>query len=326
MSKVITVSAPGKLMLFGEHAVVYGRPCIVTAVNQRMEATVELTHKPTFELEAPDVQVISYVKPINQVGIGDMPKGAKFIEVAIKNFSENYPIKGGVKVSTTSEFSSEYGLGSSSASTVCIIKALSELTKLNLDNKGIFDLAYKSVLDIQGKGSGFDVAAAIFGGTLYYVTPGKVIEPLILNIDSLPLIVGYTGIKADTVTLINQVSQLAQNHPQLIENIYNEIGGLVEKAKKAILSKDWQALGELLNFDQGYLEVLGVSIAKLSAMIHGARGAGAYGAKLSGAGGGDCMIAIAPGDKTQAVKNAITKAGGKVIDVETNVEGVRVEL
>lgn len=319
----ITVSAPGKLMLLGEHAVVYGRPCIVTAVGQRMKATVELLDEPIFQLNAPDVNVTGYEKPMDQLGSGDIPKGAKFVEIALKNFSEKHPIKGGLKIETVSEFSSQFGFGSSSASTVCVIKALSEITGANLDNKSIFDLAYKTVLDIQGKGSGFDVAAATFGGTLYFVIGGKVIEPI--KIDGLPLIIGYSGIKADTVTLVNQVLEKAKKYPEVIENIYYNIGKLVEQAKQKVLSKDWQALGELMNLNEGYLSSLGVEGKKLADMIYSARDAGAYGAKLSGGGIGDCMIALSPEDKTQAVKDGISSTGGQVINVEANVAGVKIE-
>ncbi|MBI2086211.1 mevalonate kinase [Candidatus Daviesbacteria bacterium] len=325
MNKV-TVSAPGKLMLLGEHAVVYGQPCLVTAVGQRMKATVELTDEPTFQLEAPDVKVEDYSKPMSELGQGDIPKGAKFVEIALYNYYKNYKSytkKGGVKVTTQSEFSSQFGFGSSSASTVCVLKALSEITGANLDNRSIFELAFKTVIDIQGKGSGFDVAAATFGGTLYYVIGGKVIEPL--NLSSLPLIVGYTGIKADTVTLMNEVSKKAEKYPEVIDNIYESIGILVEKAKPAVLNKDWISVGELMNFNEGYLASLGVESSKLAAMIYGARDAGAYGAKLSGAGIGDCMISLAPEDKVQAVKDGITSADGQVIDIEANVEGVRIE-
>lgn len=321
--KKITVSAPGKLMLFGEHGVVYGRPCIVSAVGQRMKATVELIDEPVFQLEAPDVSITDYKKAIEDAGVGDIPKGAKFVEVAVKNFLDKYPFGGGIKVETESEFSSEFGFGSSSASTVCVVKALAELTGTKLDQKAIFDLAYKTVLDIQGKGSGFDVAAATYGGTLYYVTPGKVIESL--NIDSLPLIVGYSGLKFDTVTLVNQVSKLVEKYPQVIENVYSQIEKLVEQAKIALVSKDWVTLGELMNFNEGLLSILGVEGKKLADMIYSAREAGAYGAKLSGSGIGDCMIAVASEEKKKDVKKAITETGGKVIDVETNVEGVRVE-
>ena len=100
---------------------------------------------------------------------------------------------------------------------------------------------------------------------------------------------------------------------------------MVDGAKVALQTKTWNAFGELMNFDQGILESLGVGSAKLAAMICAARDAGAFGAKLSGAGVGDCMIALAPPDKTQAVKQAISEAGGQVIEIETNVEGVRVE-
>ncbi|MDO8573748.1 MAG: mevalonate kinase [Candidatus Daviesbacteria bacterium] len=335
MKKSITVSAPGKLMLLGEHAVVYGRPCIVTAVNQRMKATVELTDEPVFELNAPDVQVLDYKKPMSELGQGDIPKGAKFVEIAVKNFFSTPEVKkmrlhlGGVAVATASEFSSKFGFGSSSASTVCVVKALFELFKddlaykqgLRVDlKKSIFEIALKTVLDIQGKGSGFDVAVAVYGGTLYFVTGGKVIE--LLHIDSLPLIVGYSGIKADTVTLINQVLEKDQD---VVGDIYTNIGKLVEQAKPALLSKDWSSLGKLMNEDQKLLENLGVSIKKLDDMILAAQNAGAYGAKLSGAGGGDCMIALAPDDKTQAVKDGITAAGGQVIEIETNAEGVKAE-
>jgi len=321
--KQIVVSASGKLMLLGEHSVVYNRPCLVTAVGQRMRVSVELSDEAEFQLDAPDVQVTGYKKSISELGNGEVPKGAKFVEFAVKNFSEKYPFKQGLKIETTSEFLSKLGFGSSSASTVCIIKALSELLNLKLSNKEIFELAYKTVLDIQGKGSGFDVAAAVYGGTLYFVTGGKVIEPL--PIESLPMIVGYSGVKADTVTLINQVKERMLKEPEVIENIYNQITLLVEGAKKQLLKKDWQKFGEFMNKDQICLRELGVSTDKLDAMIDGAIEAGAYGAKLSGAGGGDCMIAFAPVDKREEVAKNIEKAGGEVININTNVSGVREE-
>lgn len=206
---------------------------------------------------------------------------------------------------------------------MCVVKALSELTGNNLTNKELFDIAYKTVLDVQGKGSGFDVASGIYGGCLYFITGGKVIEPLVVK--ELPLIVGYSGIKADTVTLMNQVKALASKYPEFINSLYTEIAKLVEKAKLALQTNDLATFGELMNFNQGMLEAMGVSIGKLSTMIYGSRNHGAYGAKLSGAGGGDCMIAIAPNDKTKLVQQGILDAGGQVINIQTNVEGVRIE-
>lgn len=331
MKNKITVSAPGKLMLLGEHAVVYDHPCLVTAVDQRMKATVTLLDSFDLEIEAPDVKVVGYKKPMVELSMGDIPKGAQFVEIAVRNLLESDSGKTrimngeihGIRIETSSEFSSLFGFGSSSASTVCVIKALSELLDLRLNNKAIFQLAYQTVLDIQGKGSGFDVAAAIYGGTLYFVTGGKVIEPL--DMKSLPILVGYSGIKADTVILINQVAKKAKKYPDVVEGIYGIIEQLVERAKVAILEKDWQTAGELMNLNQGLLESLGVSTDKLSQMIYGVREGGAFGAKLSGAGGGDCIVAFSPEDKREEIKKNIEKAGGQVLDIDSNVEGVRVE-
>lgn len=322
MNKVI-VSAPGKLMLFGEHVVVYNHPCLVTAVDQRIRLEAELIDRPQFELEASDVEISNYKKPISELGEGDIPKGAQFVEIAVKNIYEKFGLSKGLRVITTSEFSSKFGFGSSSASTVCVIKALSELFDLKLSDREIFDLAYKTVLDIQGKGSGFDAAAAVYGGTIYFVTGGKVIEPLQIN--SLPLIIGYSGIKADTVTLINKVKEKANKEPQVVGNIYNEIESVVEKAKPAVVSQNWQEVGNLMNENQKLLVDLGVSIERLDAMISSAINAGAYGAKLSGAGGGDCMIALGPKEKREEIRKGIEQAGGEVIKVTTNAEGARIE-
>lgn len=318
----ITVSAPGKLMLLGDHAVVHSRPCLVTAVGQRMKATVTLLDVDEFQLEAPDVNVTGYKKPIKELGIGDVPKGAKFVEVAVLNFAQKYQIKG-IRVETTSEFSSQFGFGSSSASTVCVLKALSEISGQKLDNKSLFDLAYKTVIDIQGVGSGFDTAAAIYGGILYFVGGGKTIEPV--TVRSLPLIVGYSGIKADTPTLVKALKMKMDAKPLIYPPLFDVSTAVVEEGKKALMAEDLKTFGEAMNVNEGLLSAYGVEIEKLAAMIHRARAAGAYGAKLSGAGGGDCMIAVAPEDRTEAVKDAIIKAGGQIIEVQTNVAGAKVE-
>ncbi len=311
-------------MLYGEHAVVYGHPCIVTAVDQRMFLTAEKNDSKKFELDAPDVKVLNYKKPVKEIGKGEIPKGAQFIEIALKNVMKDYEIGvEGLKVKTKSEFKSTFGFGSSSASTVCTVRALSELYSLKLSEKEIFDIAYKTVLDVQGKGSGFDVASAIYGGTLYFVTGGNVIEGLKLK--KLPLIVGYSGVKADTVELINKVSKKFDKKKERLIQIYDEMEEIVDKAKKEIVSGNWQEVGRLMTKNQELLQELGVSINKLDDMINFAINAGAYGAKLSGAGGGDCMISLGPKDMIEKIVRGIEKTGGEILKVAANARGVRIE-
>lgn len=322
--KKIAVSAPGKLMLLGEHSVVYGHPCIVTAVDQRMFCKAEfIERKDLLQINAPEVDVYNYAKSMNELGKGLVPKGAKFVEIAIKNFRDAHLFEDSIRITTSSDFSANFGFGSSSAATVCVIKALSELFELHLSNKQLFDLSFKTVLDIQGTGSGFDVAAAIYGGTIYFKNKGEVIENV--KIDHLPLVVGYSGIKADTVTLIKQVAKLGIQKPELVEKIFFEIDGLVEKGKVALEKKDFDSFGKFMNQNQHLLSQLGVCIEKLDAMIDAAIRAGAYGAKLSGAGGGDCIIALCAKNNEQKVKKEIEKVGGEILDVTIHAEGVRIE-
>ncbi len=318
----ITVSAPGKLMLMGEHTVVYGRPCIVTAIDQRLKVTIELIDESLMILSTQDIKFSKYQRSLSEIGKGEVPKEAKFVEFAVYNFLQKYKIPKGVSISTVSEFSANFGFGSSSAVSVGVTKALSELMQSKLSNKELFDLSYKTVLDVQGVGSGFDVASAIFGGTIYFQTGGKIIESLSVN--DMSLVVGYSGVKADTVSMMNLVSEKMKNYKEGVEKIFGSIANLILEAKKAILEKDWQRLGTLMDFNQNYLEDLGVSTQKLNQMIVAAKKAGAYGAKLSGAGGGDCMIALVSKKTKSLVEEAIIKVGGEIIDVKIGAEGVKI--
>lgn len=353
--KKVTVSAPGKLMLLGEHAVVYGHPCLVTAVDRRLYLSISaISNQQKVIINAAGVEVKGYEKSFDELGIGDIPKGAQFIEIAIKNFFESNPKimkqvedpllrihndKIGLSIKTRSEFASMFGFGSSSAVTVCTIKALSEVFDRNLSQKELFDLSYKTVLDIQGNGSGFDVASAIYGGTIYFENRGErivsVISDSIENPDSgisgngdeekFPLLVGYSGVKADTVTLVKQVALLGAQQPDVVNGIFQDIEKIVHHGREALEKKDFVLFGKLMDQNQDCLVKLGISTEKLNSMITAARDAGALGAKLSGAGGGDCMIAITPNSSQQSVKEAIENAGGEIMNVSTNTEGVRVE-
>lgn len=321
--KGIEVSAPGKLMLLGEHAVVYGYPCIVTAVDRRMRVSVTANAGNKLEIEAPDVGLSGCLLEIGSLNNKDLPKGARFVATAVSNFFDKFGIRSGLKIKTQSDFSSEFGFGSSSAVTVGVIKALSELFDVKLKDQELFNLSYKTVLDVQGVGSGFDLVAAIWGGTLWFVGGGKTILPL--KIEEVPIVVGYTGIKADTPALVKQVAGTKKEHPEAITKIFEAIALGVQEAKNALEKGNWPRVGELMNINQGLLEALGVNTRELSSLIHACREAGAFGAKLSGAGGGDCMIALIDNQIKVKVGEAITDAGGRVLRVKLGAEGVRDE-
>ena len=101
----IVASAPGKLMLFGEHAVVYGSPCIVTAVDQRVRVSVEPNGEGEIHVCSPNVGLDEYHKKIGSLGKDDLPKSMAFVEMLVKRFYEKYQIKEGIRISTESDFS-----------------------------------------------------------------------------------------------------------------------------------------------------------------------------------------------------------------------------
>lgn len=320
--RIVKVSAPGKLMLFGEHSVVYGRPCIVTAVDQRMYVRIEKTKKDSITVNAPDVKVNNYSIGISDLGRVEYPKEVRFVLKSVEEFFIKYNVSSGLKISTHSEFSSLFGFGSSSAVTVCIIKGLANIFNIEVSKKELFDIAYKTVLSVQGVGSGFDLAVAVSGGTIYYVGGGKTVKPL--NVKKLPLVVGYTGIKADTATLVRKVGRDYKKNKNKIEKIFDSITKIVNKSERLLVLKDYKKLGILMMENQKLLKNLGVSIPKLDKLILASISAGAYGAKLSGAGGGDCMIALTDKKHIKNVEKAIIKAGGIVIPVKTGAEGVKI--
>ena len=319
---MIEVSAPGKLMLFGEHAVVYERPCLVTAVDQRISVGLKKRDDEKICLNAPDINIKNFL--ISPKDLKEpQPKEIRFVLAAVKNFFEKYKIKSGLEIKAKSQFSKQFGLGSSSAVTVSTIKGLAELFGIQINKKELFGLAYKTVLDIQGVGSGFDVASAAYGGILYFLTGGKIIEEI--KVDKLPIIVGYTGIKADTPTLIRMVSNKLSQEPRKINKIFDEIEKIVDLAKIEIENQGWEKVGKLMNQNQELLRELGVSSKELENLIRASLKAGAFGAKLSGAGGGDCMIAIANKDNFNKINKAIEKAGGKIIKAKIPGQGVKIE-
>jgi mevalonate kinase len=330
----VTGSAPGKLMLLGDHAVVYGHPCVVTAVNRRMWVTAEWSVDGLIHISSPELRIDDWTVPLTRASVEDSPRGVRYLLAAVCTVAQQRHLKGGLRLLSRSDFSDELGLGSSSAVTAAAIAAVSGLTGSELTKDTLLGLARRAVLSVQGLGSGFDVAAAIYGGTVYYrYTPGTAEgSPLIgelrswdvlsLGGEELPLVVGYSGSKANTTSLVRRVAQKRRQQPELVDEIFHGMTRLVEDGRGALLARDWVGLGQAMSLSQSLLEALGVSTPRLAQLVTVAEEAGAYGAKLSGAGGGDCMIALVSDERKDDVIEAIRAAGGDVIPLLTAERGL----
>ena len=326
MTENIHVSAPAKLMLLGEHAVVHHRPCLVTAIDARLHMTLTPTGDDSFRIDAPDVGVEGLTGHITDAFKDGqaLAQGTRFIESALAEYRERYGVGRGLHISTRSDFSSQFGLGSSSATVACALFGLAHLNGHTIPPRDLFDLGLDAIRQVQHTGSGFDLAAAIYGGTLFYDN-GQPRQIVPLDTPDLPLIVAYTGVKADTPTYVRRVASLLERWPAAMNGIFDVMAQIVQDGRHALEQTNWAQLGELMDMQHGLAHALGVDTPETVKLVFAARNAGAYGAKLSGAGGGDCIIILAPQDRHAHITHALETAGGHIVRAGPHAPGVRLE-
>lgn len=316
-------------MLVGGHAVVHGQPTIVTAVDQRLSVTITPIDEPVAVVTSVELGVDQVSVALTDIALSNRSIPAlPFVSQALHTFQKLYGLPGGCQLVFTSDFSAQVGFGSSSAVTVALLAALAAWAKIQWSPEELFTIAYQVVLTVQGVGSGFDVAAAVWGKTLQYIRPSlppvsgqKIAE--VLAITSLPLVVAYSGTKANTPQLIRQVDEQLSQHPAQTEALFAKIGTCARELGVALSQQDFERAGRILTTHHGLMQQLGMSTPKLDALVQAAISTGAYGATLSGAGGGDCMVSLAPDSKKQAVEQSLILTGGSVLRVTAHAEGVR---
>ncbi|MBI4214616.1 mevalonate kinase [archaeon] len=317
-----TASAPGKLFLFGEHAVIHGTPSIVTAVNRRMTITVKKRADDKVTLTAPELGITNQevsLEPTNRT------KENRFVSATVMTYFERTGNKCGLDVTTNSQFHDCTSLGSSSATTVATLKALDKLFETNLSERELFDIGFKAhSLDVQdGRGSGFDIAASVYGGTLFFKKNGDVIEPI--KSDKIPIsYFSIPGIKFDTATMISVVEADKQKFSAVYDTVLNTVSAVIRQARESLESKDWQTVGRLMNINQSFLESIGVSTPQATKLIYCLRLAGSFGAKITG-GGGDNVIALIPQERKKEAIACAEMAGGKNTAINAGEVGCRIE-
>lgn len=301
----VCMSAPGKIMVLGEYAVLMGGDCMCVAVDSRVTVCVTPSN------DRSDMVLL-------ERGIDDT-----FVQAALDVYRRSTGVVGRWKIQTVSTVKNISGLGSSSATVVATLSALSNASNLTLTSEQMFKMAYEVVLQVQDGGSGYDVAAAVYGGALVYNMHLGVRERL--PMESFPIIVAHSGQKAQTSLMIERFAskKTSRDETNAQKKLLAVLSTHVEQGKSALKRHNFEALGAIMTKSHEALQGFGVSTDRLDKMVYAANQAGAYGAKLSGAGGGDCMIAIAPSSKREAVKMAIEKTGGKVIPVNFDPSGIR---
>jgi len=288
-------SAPGKVILFGEHAVVYKRHAVVSAINLRCYAKAEKSEN------------IKIKSPLGVTGLDF--EIHPYISYAIRRFSEIKPING-VSIEIWSDIPIASGLGSSSAVTVAVLKALDGVFEAGLSNEDIFELARKVELDVQGIGSGTDPFISTFGGT--WLIP----ERKRLDVKNLRLLVVDTKRKSITAEMVKKVAELRKRYTDIVEKIFDAIDAIALNSIPALVSGDTDKLSYLFFANQCLLKALGVSCEEIDNVVDKLSSLG-ISAKITGAGGGGCVIGIGDVEKAMDLLDCFT--------VELNAEGVRFE-
>lgn len=302
---IYKASAPGTLMLMGEHAVLHGAHALCAAVNHRMHLRLESRTDRCFRIQSAmgdyegDLDDFEVCKPFT------------FVLCAIQRAA---PAQG-FQLSIHSEFSATIGFGSSAAVTVATLSLLRAFTGKPFDRAAILHEALNVVRQVQGRASGSDVAAATYGGIVHYRADPMSLEPLLAK---LPLAVCYAGYKTPTAEVIKIVEKRRLQHPARFEEIFQLIDHLVADAVTAIRDGDMLSLGALFDLHQGLQAALGCSDDTLDYLLHQLRGqAKVTGAKISGSGLGDCLIALGNPDARVS--------GYEHFPVEIDPQGVRLD-
>jgi mevalonate kinase len=299
-----TSTAPGKIILFGEHAVVYGRPAIAVPVRQvqaRAVVSANPRGKPgAVHVLAPDINLDSW---LNELGPEHPLKRAANSILDELNIGR-LPA---CTLRITSTIPIAAGLGSGAAVSVATIRALAAFLGHPLPDERVSILAYEVEKIYHGTPSGIDNTVITYAAPVFFVK-GQPIE--ILEVGShFTIVIGDTGISSPTKVAVGDLRKLWLADPHHYESIFDSAGEIARKARVCIENGMIQALGPLMDENQALLEQMNVSSPDLERLVQAARQAGAVGAKLSGGGRGGNMIALVHPQHAEQVAKSLLNAG-----------------
>jgi mevalonate kinase len=323
----VVASAPAKIILFGEHFVVYGEPAIVVAIDRRAYAEAELRQDKRLRFQSANLNTSCYFENgVFKVEQGDAKEAKlKFepVKLAVEKVLAASGKNVGLDITINSAIPVGAGLGSSAAVVASVTAAVSALLGLEFSKQDIFRIAFEAERVVHGTPSGVDPAIATFGGTLLFqVDTG--FKPLEVKTD-IPLVIGNTGVERSTKIQVEKVRETMDSFPQIADPLRKAAREIVLRAVTALQENDLETLGKLMNINHALLYGIGVSDESLEWLTNAARKAGALGAKLTGAGGGGCMIALARPERLENVSEAIMRAGGSPFIAKKTDEGVKFE-
>jgi mevalonate kinase len=304
----ITVSAPGKFILFGEHAVVYGEPALALAIDLRMTVTLRESTDGQFTVNGRPLEVYKH----------------RYIKKAVELFYDGPPLT----IRSKSTIPNAAGLGSSAAITTAMVGALMQLQGTFTEEE-LARNAYKVEYGVQGMSSPTDTSVSSHGNSILLTSEPQENHLWTIKQDDhswsinhidvpdLTIVIGHTRTGANTPKQVAMVRRFVESNA-FAKDVVHDIGKITVEGAACLRRGDKERLGELMNRNHDLLTILGINTRRLQDMVDKVQ-SHSYGAKLTGAGGGGCIIALT--DEPEKVSDAVERLGGIPFIVKTTKQG-----
>ncbi|MBD3822227.1 MAG: GHMP kinase [Thiotrichales bacterium] len=307
-------SAPANLMLIGEHSVVHGYPAIAMSVSQRLTLDWQTRDDMQISIESSLGNFLIHLDKLHAI---PEDSAFKWILYPIRNLRRE--LDKGFNIKVTSEFEHTLGLGSSAAVLAATLGGLHFYLNKSYGIIETFRHGLKVIHQIQGRGSGTDLAASLAGGVILFDPKKQTIIPVDA---SLPATLVYSGYKTPTAKVLDKVHRDWLYQPDILKNLYKIMGKVTSQAFDALQRKEMSGFYQLINTYQGLMDALGVNDDTLGHIVYQLRSIpGVQASKISGSGLGDCVLGL--GMQVRHHDNAL--ADYQHIEIETDYQGMTVE-
>lgn len=311
-------SAPGKVILFGEHFIVYGGKAVLCSIDRRITVQSELMDNGRIEI----ISSLGNALLSNDDPISATEPALRPIVYLAKKILAEYGSTSGIKVIVSAQFPSGVGLGSSSA---CCVATASSILGLFADQTKdrVLNLAIEAEKTIFEGTSGADCSVCTFGGAIEYHRDGQINR---LDFDpKFTLVVADSQIVHSTSSVVSRVKKYKDDNPAIFSLLCTQEERLIEDALEALKNNDLRVAGQRMSQNQKYLEQIGVSNEKLSSMINLVKES-SYGAKITGAGDGGCIIALVDQTNMENTIRALSNGGHPCFGAMVDTDGLQHRL
>ena len=327
MSMMNIASAPAKIILFGEHFVVYNQPIILASINKRIkiESKITLENRNTITIETNSLEKKTYQSSVlNNNHKNDLNDSFyPIIYILKKIINHNNKKNIGIEIRIDSEIPYGVGLGSSAALSVAAVSSINSLYNKYQTKKDVLELAIETERIIHKNSSGADCIISMYGGLMYY-QKNKEIRKL-KHSNKLNFVIINSGVKHSTGNLVSVVQKYRQNNFEFFLRLSKMVTNICENAIEELERGNIINLGKLMNENHSLLEQIGVSNKEISKVIDRSLNYGALGSKITGAGGGGCVLSLIRQENKESFLFNMRKCGYECFDTVIENKGIMIE-